>query len=190
MKATVIDSIQFKRGTKAALEAKLISKSKGGLGVLLNGEPAFEVSANSKAGKLKIGDGVHDYKDLPYVAGADFDNLPTFIINSATDQEVLSYNARTKAWENRSLTDILRPQLDEITSQTTIATGAAIDAQSALSEARAYAQNAGRSAEEAEIINQATMNLLNNKFHFVSIEEYNQQEEVGKDEIYFITIGD
>lgn len=53
----MIDSIQFKRGTTAALE------SWGKIPVA--GEPIFDIELN----KLKIGDGIHTYKELPYVAG-------------------------------------------------------------------------------------------------------------------------
>ena len=60
-----IRSIQFKRGKKATLEKELVGDNK-----LKNGEPAYEtdrLNAHDIA-KLKIGDGVHDYKDLPYVS--------------------------------------------------------------------------------------------------------------------------
>ena len=54
-----INSIQIKRGSKAALEQKLIGNLK-----LIDGEIAFE----KDTGKLKVGNGIQDYKDLPYVA--------------------------------------------------------------------------------------------------------------------------
>jgi hypothetical protein len=54
-----IKDIQFKRGTKAALEAKLID---GELGVPKAGEPIYETDS----GKIKIGDGKTSYADLNY----------------------------------------------------------------------------------------------------------------------------
>ena len=63
MTNTTITSIQFKRGTKKALEDKLIGDKKP-----LYGEPIWETDTN----RLKIGDGSKEYKDLPYL---DSDNL-------------------------------------------------------------------------------------------------------------------
>jgi len=60
--ATVINSIQFKRGTKANLEAKLVDDKKP-----LKGEPIWETDTN----KIKVGDGVNDYADLPYLGAAE-----------------------------------------------------------------------------------------------------------------------
>ena len=60
--SAIISSIQFKRGNKSALEASLVQDQKP-----LRGEPVWEIDTN----KLKIGDGIHDYVDLPYVAGGD-----------------------------------------------------------------------------------------------------------------------
>lgn len=58
MANNTIKSIQFKRGTKLALETVLIGEKKP-----LAGEPCWENDTN----KLKIGDGVHNYGDLPYL---------------------------------------------------------------------------------------------------------------------------
>lgn len=60
--ADTIQQIQFKRGRKAVLEAVLTRDKKS---VLLLGEPAYETDT----GQLKIGDGISDYKDLPYISG-------------------------------------------------------------------------------------------------------------------------
>lgn len=54
-------TFQFKRGKKATLEAKLVGVNKP-----LVGEPIFETDTN----KLKIGNGIDDYKDLPYISGS------------------------------------------------------------------------------------------------------------------------
>lgn len=62
MANTTITSIQFKRGTKKALEAKLIGDKKP-----LYGEPVWETDTN----RLKIGDGKNNYVDLPYLEGSE-----------------------------------------------------------------------------------------------------------------------
>lgn len=54
----VINTIQFKRGTKEALTRVLVGENK-----LLKGEPVWELDSN----KIKVGDNVHDYADLPYI---------------------------------------------------------------------------------------------------------------------------
>lgn len=56
---TTLQTIQFKRGTTAKLAAwTVIPKA---------GEPIFDTELN----KLKIGDGIHLYADLPYIGGSD-----------------------------------------------------------------------------------------------------------------------
>lgn len=62
--ASIITSIQFKRGKKAALESVLRGEKRP-----LYGEPIWEADTN----KLKIGDGKHDYADLPYLNGGGED---------------------------------------------------------------------------------------------------------------------
>ena len=56
-----INSIQLRRGTQNALETVLISDRKP-----LAGEPIWESDTN----RLKIGNGVNNYIDLPYVSGS------------------------------------------------------------------------------------------------------------------------
>ena len=58
--AKIISSLQFKRGAKVDLERILIGEKRP-----TAGEPIWELDTN----KLKIGDGLHDYVDLPYLAG-------------------------------------------------------------------------------------------------------------------------
>lgn len=62
--AEITQSVLFKRGTKAALIAKLKGENKPKAG-----EPIYEIAstANSTSSLLKIGDGINDYEDLPYV---------------------------------------------------------------------------------------------------------------------------
>ena len=94
-----IKNIQFKRGKKAVLEEKLVE---GILGVPKNGEPIYETDTR----KLKIGDGVTSYKDLPYFGGnsADLD-IPTFIIQDPLTNQILLYDATQQAWINKDLAD-------------------------------------------------------------------------------------
>ena len=58
--SNIITSIQFKRGEKLALEAVLVGANKP-----LKGEPVWESDTN----KLKIGDGINNYANLPYISG-------------------------------------------------------------------------------------------------------------------------
>lgn len=67
-----ISTIQFKRGTKANLDRLLVGDRKP-----LAGEPIFE----NDTYKVKIGDGINDYKDLPYLSGG-----------SGTDSSVEAYD--------------------------------------------------------------------------------------------------
>lgn len=62
---TVIDSIQFRRGKKATLTAYYDATNPAK--TLKAGEPAVETDTR----KLKIGDGVSAYADLPYIGEAD-----------------------------------------------------------------------------------------------------------------------
>lgn len=63
----IISSIQFKRGAKVDLERVLVGEKRP-----TAGEPIWELDTN----KLKIGDGIHDYVELPYLAdGSDATNL-------------------------------------------------------------------------------------------------------------------
>ena len=65
MANNIITSIQFKRGNKSALERVLKDDDKP-----LKGEPIWEIDTN----KLKIGDGVNNYSDLPYLTGDSEDS--------------------------------------------------------------------------------------------------------------------
>lgn len=60
MANNTITSIQFKRGNKSALERVLVDANKPS-----KGEPIWEIDTN----KLKIGDGLNNYLDLPYLTG-------------------------------------------------------------------------------------------------------------------------
>ena len=92
-----IKKIQFKRGLKAALEEKLVSTD---LGIPAVGEPIYETDT----GRLKIGDGINPYIDLPYFSGSP-ENLPNFIIKDPLSNQILLFDANTNSWVNRDLTD-------------------------------------------------------------------------------------
>jgi len=76
-----IKTVQFNRGSKAKLSERLVASD---LGVLQAGEPAFETDT----GQLKIGNGVSNYVDLPYV-GAD----ARFAIEDPLSGQILVYDA-------------------------------------------------------------------------------------------------
>lgn len=65
--SNVITSIQFKRGNKIALELVLVGDKKP-----LKGEPIWEIDTN----KLKIGNGIDDYVNLPYLNGGESEESP------------------------------------------------------------------------------------------------------------------
>lgn len=209
-----IKTIQFKRGTKSILEAKLTSTS---LGVPLAGEPIFETDT----GKLKIGDGKAAYIDLPYISGT-VDNIPNFIIQDPLSNQVLLYDSTLQSWVNKDLADKesiiylaergltikgydeagqgymlvkdateglawVKPLSDTQLQQ------AVSSADAAKNQASVYATQAGNSAVAAATsegnayrINQQTMNWVNNKFWWGTVEEYNALTSIDPGVFYFI----
>lgn len=94
-----IITIQFKRGKKDILEARLIESD---LGVPAASEPIHEYDT----GKLKFGDGVTAYKDLPYFGGGSSGGEdPRFIIQDPLNGQVLLYDSESKKWVNKDLAD-------------------------------------------------------------------------------------
>ena len=85
-----IEVIQLKRGNKATLEAVLRGERKPA-----DGEPIFEIDT----GKLKFGDGQHNYDELSYF-GAD--NIE---ITGSLDGQILIYNKSLDKWEPKNLAD-------------------------------------------------------------------------------------
>lgn len=85
-----IEVIQLKRGDKAVLEAVLRDERKPA-----DGEPIFETDT----GKLKFGDGQHNYAELGYF-GAD--NIE---ITGSLDGQILIYNKSLDKWEPKKLAD-------------------------------------------------------------------------------------
>lgn len=75
---TEFKTIQFKRGVKSVLEAKLTQSQ---LGIPKAGEPIYETDT----GRLKIGDGKTAYKDLTYLGEKEDLDLKTFEFESESD---------------------------------------------------------------------------------------------------------
>lgn len=210
-----IRTIQFKRGHKAALEAKLTIAE---LGVPAAGEPIYE----SDTGKLKIGDGVTPYLDLPYFGGVNNDTLPNFIIQDPLSNQVLLYDDQLQAWVNKDLADtesiiylaergltikgydqakqgymLVKDQTEGLTwvaplssEQLQQQVAAAEDAKNKAGVSATNASNsavaAATSAGQAQRINEVTMGLLNNKFWWGTVEEYNNLTEINPGTFYFI----
>ena len=96
-----IEVIQIKRGSKSRLDTVLVSPNQPKAG-----EPIYEIDNK----KLKIGDGIHDYKDLPYIAGGSSEEGgssgdSSLDIISATDGQIIVYNATRGEWEAKDLAD-------------------------------------------------------------------------------------
>ena len=213
MATTVISSIQFKRGLKENLIAKLTSTA---LGVLKDGEPCWELDTN----KIKIGDGKSDYADLPYLTGS---SDTQFVITDPIDSQVILYDATTKQWVNKSLADdeaiiylkdsgLTLKGYEEASQGQMLVKDATkglawvnptstqelqqyvSQAQTAASQANNYSSAAGTSATEAatsattaQTINAKTMEWFNEKFWWGTLSEYNELTSINKDTFYFIT---
>ena len=212
-----IKNIQFKRGDKANLEAKLVD---GILGVPKEGEPIFE----RDTGKLKIGNGVTDYLHLPYLAGEGGGGSDDrFIIVDPLDGQVLLYDESLNKWVNKDLADensiiylanhgLTLKGYDQATQgqmlvkdaqdglawvtplDTTALNNAVATAQEAAGRAGDYASAAGTSASNAdtakqmaEVINQRTLDYVNNKFWWGTLTEYNNLSKIDDGTFYFIT---
>ena len=85
-----IEVVQLKRGNKAALEAVLRGERKPA-----DGEPIFEIDT----GKLKFGDGQHNYIDLEYFRTGDVE------IVGSLDGQILIYNESLDKWESKNFAD-------------------------------------------------------------------------------------
>ena len=85
-----IEVIQLKRGNKATLEAVLCGETKPS-----DGEPIFETDT----GKLKFGDGQHNYIDLEYFRTGDVE------IVGSLDGQILIYNESSGKWEPKAFAD-------------------------------------------------------------------------------------
>lgn len=85
-----IETIQIKRGSHDSLCRVLRGEFKP-----KDGEPVFELDT----GKLKFGDGIHNYEDLEYFKTGDIE------VEDAIAGQILIYNAELDKWEPKSLAD-------------------------------------------------------------------------------------
>ena len=85
-----IEVIQLKRGNKETLEAVLRGERKPA-----DGEPIFETNT----GKLKFGDGQHNYDELEYFKAKDIE------IAESLDGQILIYNESLDKWEPKAFAD-------------------------------------------------------------------------------------
>ena len=213
-----IKVIQFKRGQKAVLEAKLTS---GELGVLLAGEPAWETDTYG----LKIGDGIHNYAELPYITGSGGSD-ERFVIEDPEAGQVLLYDEILDKWVNKDLADnnsiiylaqhgltikgydqashgnmLVKDNIRglawiEPVSDAKIQEAVA-EANHAKDDALYYANQAGNEASEAAksattagIYKHQIENLVEHKFWWGTITEYNEEvtvHGVDPERFYFIT---
>lgn len=207
MSEKTIKNIQFKRGLKAILEARLVEND---LGVPKIAEPIYE----SDTGKLKIGDGEHSYKDLPYISGED----ARFIIQDPLEGQVLLYDETIQAWVNKNLADkesiiyltdrgltiqgfdtathrqmLVKDissdgktslvwtdpvSLDQANTAIVLAEGHATAAANSAQDAANEKSKAMTFAAQAERAKIKTMEWVNSKFWWGTLEEYN--EEIAK----------
>ena len=183
-----IKTVQFKRGS----EAKLIAKLKvGELGVPLAGEPVYATDTHI----LKIGDGITDYEHLPAITGGTGDI--DFIIHDPQQNQILVYDASQAAWKNQSV----EPLFSSYIRQAQDAAAAALVSQQGAAQAQQAANNSAQAASNsaANAIDAATRAeaiparavaqvdaYVNNKLQFMSVDEYNDLEEIDPDTFYFV----
>lgn len=199
-----IKTIQFKRGKKAILEARLTAED---LGVPSKSEPIHEYDT----GRLKFGDGITPYKDLPYFGGGDDTR---FVIEDPLSGQVLLYDGELGKWVNKDLADeesiiyltdrgltiqgfaeakygqmlvkdeqnhiswIDQPSIPDVNELNTLVASAATHASNAANSASAAgtAQVQAETARDtAQIINDTTMRWVNEKFWWGTVEEYNAE---------------
>jgi len=203
-----IDVVQLKRGNKADLERVL-------RGILkpADGEPIFEIDT----GKLKFGDGIHNYVDLEYFRTGDIQ------VADALNGQILTYDAAQAKWvaskfaDNKSIeytenglqiagfnTPAAQQGYGPIVNEDTInwqkvvtdetlnakvqqADSAAYQAGQAAASAFSSAENANRSAGQAEQFRDATAQLINDKFWFGTRAEY-ETEVIGQNQLHEGTI--
>lgn len=200
-----IKTIQFKRGRKAVLEARLVEND---LGVPKASEPIHEYDT----GCLKIGDGVTPYKELPYFGAKDSEDS-RFVIQDPLSGQILLYDESLGKWVNKDLADeesiiylaergltikgydeatqgqmlvkdstkgitwVDQPDLSQVQSFVAAAQTAATNASSYAIQAGNEAVKATTAAGQAERINQQTMNWVNDKFWWGTRAEYDAEVE-------------
>lgn len=211
-----LKTAQFKRGLKSILEARLVAND---LGVLLAGEPAFEtdtgqlkvgngVSAyidlpyvGNSAGdpRFAITDPVDNQillydSDSQKWVNRDLADRESIIYLAARGLTIKGYDTAKQGYMlvKDSIEGLawVKP-LDDTQLQSSVAA-----AEVAKNQAGNYAIQAGNSAVAAATsegnanrINQQTMNWVNKKFWWGSIEEYNALTSIDPGTFYFITAG-
>lgn len=183
--AEVISTLQLKRGTKENLIRYLRGQRRP-----LAGEPILEIDTN----RLKFGDGVLDYEWLPYFQDAQFEikdplsgqilvyneDLKIWVNKKFVDEETIKFVAgeglKLKGYENARHGQMLIKDatlglnwIDPVTNETM--TAAVQNAQQHAAQAGEYeilsgnhAVEALRSANQAQLINEKTVEFVNNKF--------------------------
>ena len=86
----VIQKIQLKRGTKNVLELVLKNSNRPA-----SGEPIYELDS----GKLKIGDGIHDYADLAYFGKLVYNNIFEFPTIGDENTLYIVNNGNSYIWD-------------------------------------------------------------------------------------------
>ena len=196
-----IEVVQLKRGNRAALEAVLRGERKPA-----DGEPIFEIDT----GKLKFGDGQHNYVDLEYFRTGDVE------IAGSLDGQILIYNESLDKWEPKAFTDDKSIEYSDdglqivgfspdkqgagpivndgritwkqaITDETldakvNIANEAAYNAGQSAANALRDAGLAKQYAEQAEQFRDLTAQLLGDKFWFGTRAEY-ETEIIGQHQL-------
>ena len=196
-----IEVIQLKRGNKEVLEAVLRGERKPA-----DGEPIFEIDT----GKLKFGDGQHNYDELEYFKAKDIE------IAGSLDGQILIYNESLDRWEPKAFADDKSieysddglqiagfgpdkqgagPIVNEgriiwkqaITDETldakvNLANEAATRAGQSAANALIDAESAKQYAGQAEQARNATISLLNDKFWFGTRAEY-ETEIIGQHQL-------
>lgn len=212
-----IVSLQFKRGLKERLTAVLHGANRP-----QDGEPIWEKDTN----QIKIGDGIHDYIDLNYIAAED--SKAKFNIIDPLVGDCLFYDYETHSWANRPLTDeeclsltergltlkgftsatpgqvltkigehdlgwttpVSTTELNQLVSNARssaqIAGNYSVSAGNYAVQASGFALNAEAEALRAEKINGKTLELINKKFWWGSLAEYNALTEIEEGTFYFI----
>ena len=196
-----IEVVQLKRGNRAALEAVLRGERKPA-----DGEPIFEIDT----GKLKFGDGQHNYVDLEYFRTGDVE------IAGSLDGQILIYNESLDKWEPKAFADdksieysddglkivgfgpdkqgagpivnegriIWKQAITDETLDAKVAIAKEAADRAAQSEATALhaAGLAQQSAERAEQFMGLTAQLLGDKFWFGTRDEY-ETEIIGQHQL-------
>ena len=196
-----IEVIQLKRGNKDVLEAVLRDERKPA-----DGEPIFETDT----GKLKFGDGQHNYAELGYFGAHNIE------IAGSLDGQILIYNESLDKWEPKKLADdksieysdgglqivgfspnkqgagpivndghiIWKQAITDGTLDTKVnlANEAAYSAGQSAANALRNAELAQQAAGQAEQFRDLTAQLLNDKFWFGTRAEY-ETEIIGQHQL-------